>query len=48
MFLIKDSIRKYYEYVQFKRALFNCTEMRYDEATGRICEMSFVFNGNFR
>ena len=33
---------KYYEFTQFKRALFNCTEVIYDQASGRIQEMNFV------
>lgn len=38
---LKDIACQYYEFTQFKRALFNCTEVIYDQATGRICEMNF-------
>ena len=50
---IIEEVYKYYEYVQFKRAHFNCTSLdgkgksgvTYDSNTGRIIEMNFVFNG---
>lgn len=50
---IREEIYKYYEYVQFKRAHFDCTSLdgkgnsgvTYDSGTGRITEMNFVFNG---
>ena len=35
----------YYEYVQFKRAHFDCTGSEYNEKTGRIIELDFKFNG---
>ena len=35
----------YYEYVQFKRAVFNCTDSRYDANTGRIISMDFECTG---
>lgn len=38
---IKEITCKYYEFTQFKRALFNCTEVIYDQASGRIKEMNF-------
>lgn len=38
---VKTIACKYYEFTQFKRALFNCTEVIYDQATGRIREMNF-------
>lgn len=37
----KSITHKYYQYSQFKRAYFNCTECKYDEQTGRVCEMKF-------
>lgn len=45
----KENVCQYYEYVQFKRAKFNCdTEnVRYDQQTGRILEMNFNFSGQF-
>lgn len=37
----------YYEYIQFKKAIFKCTKVVYDEkATGRIIELDFEFTGN--
>lgn len=33
---IRNNIYKYYEYVQFKRARFDCTNVTYNENTGRI------------
>ena len=33
---IKENIYAYYEYVQFKRAHFDCTNVTYDNKTGRI------------
>ena len=45
----KNTIRQdaytYYEYVQFKRAHFDCTNIEYDNNTGRITKMDFKFNG---
>lgn len=35
----------YYEYVQFKRAVFNCTDSQYDANTGRIISMDFECTG---
>lgn len=37
----KDMATQYYQYTQFKRAKFNCTEMNYDKATGRVVEIKF-------
>ena len=44
---IRENVYSYYEYVQFKRARFDCTEVRYDENTGRITKMKFKFTGEF-
>lgn len=38
---IKDVVSQYYQYMQFKRAYFNCTEMIYDTETNRVVEMNF-------
>ena len=48
---IKSITSRYYQYMQFKRAYFDCTEMRHDTGTGRIAEMYFKvqtkdFGGN--
>lgn len=50
---IREKIYKYYEYIQFKRAYFDCASsdgkgnsgVVYDKDTGRIISMNFVFNG---
>lgn len=44
---IREDVYKYSEYVQFKRAHFKCTDVRYDENTGRIIEMDYQFTGDF-
>ncbi len=44
---IRNDVYKYYEYVQFKRAYFNCTSTEYNESTGRIISMVFEFTGKF-
>lgn len=41
----KDLVYRYYEFTQFKRAYFKCTETKYDKNTGRIIEMEFEFTG---
>ena len=44
----REEVYKYREYVQFKRAKFNCTSAVYDDkGTGRIISMEFVSNGKF-
>lgn len=45
---IKNATCKYYEFTQFKRAYFDCTNMEYDKSTGRIYKMEFKvkINGN--
>lgn len=40
----KDSLT-YYQYIQFKRAHFDCTNLTYEN--GRIKSFEFKFNGNF-
>ncbi len=41
---IYNDVCTYYEYVQFKRAYFDCTDVRYNNNTGRIIEMQFKYN----
>ncbi len=41
----KDDVYTYYEYMQFKRAYFNCESVKYSKNTGRITKMYFKFNG---
>ena len=38
---IKRIAAKYYQYTQFKRACFECTDVKYDVETKRIVEMNF-------
>lgn len=44
---IRNEVYEYYEYIQFKRALFKCTGTTYNKKTGRITEMKFEFTGKF-
>ncbi len=41
----QNNIYTYYEYMQFKRARFNCEKTEYNPKTGRIIKMKFEFNG---
>lgn len=43
----KEDVYTYYEYIQFKRLHFDCTEANYNNQTGRIVEMTFTSNGKF-
>lgn len=43
---IRNDILKYYQYNQFKRAHFNCTNLEYTDE-GRVNSFSFEFNGKF-
>jgi len=38
---IKMATYKYYQFTQFKRALFKCTKVSYNEQNGRVNEMIF-------
>lgn len=42
---IRKDVFKYYEYLQFTRAHFKCTGVKYNSGTGRIVEMNFQFTG---
>lgn len=44
----RDAIYTYYEFIQFKRAIFECKNVEYDDGTGRIISMSFEFTGKFK
>ena len=44
---IRQDVYKYYEYIQFKRAHFDCEKVEYNNETGRITKMEFKFNGKF-
>ena len=41
----KDNVNVYYEYIQFTRAHFDCTNVEYNTNTGRISYMEFKLNG---
>lgn len=43
----KEKVCTYYEFMQFKRARFDCTDVKYNNGTGRIMEMNFKFTGKF-
>lgn len=43
----RNDVYTYYEYVQFKRAYFDCTSVEYNKNTGRIIKMTFESNGKF-
>lgn len=38
---IKDIVSQYYQYTQFKRAQFECKEVKVDTGTKRVVEMNF-------
>lgn len=40
---IKIDAYKYYEYIQFKRCIFECDNMEYDDKTGRISKITYSF-----
>jgi len=51
---IRKDVYRYYEYIQFKRAKFNCeansisnTSVEYNQQSGRIIRMNFKFTGRF-
>lgn len=39
---IKSATMQYYQYIQFKRAMFTCTDVKYNQQNGRVNEMDFV------
>lgn len=45
---MRNDIYTYYEYIQFKRAIFECTGEKYNDTTGRIVEMNFKFTGKLQ
>lgn len=44
----RERVYSYYEYVQFKRANFDCINSTYDPDTGRITYLEFQFNGKIK
>lgn len=45
---VRKDVYTYYEYVQFKRAIFKCNDVKYNQQTGRIISMDFSFTGKFQ
>ncbi len=43
----RKAVLQYYEYVQFKRAKFKCSEVDHNQNTGRVTSMKFEFTGRF-
>lgn len=41
----KSKILIYYEYMQFKRGIFECKKLEYDNNTGRVSNIEFKFTG---
>lgn len=41
------NILKYYEYQQFKKGIFECSGVSYDDVTGRVIDIKFEFTGKF-
>ena len=41
-----DYILNYYEYYQFKKGIFKCTKIEYDDTYGRVSEIDFTFTGD--
>ena len=44
---IREEVYSYYEYIQFKRAHFDCKKVEYNNKTGRVTKMDFEFTGEF-
>ena len=40
-----ENVKAYYEYYQFKRIIFRCTNIEYDDISGRISRLDFEFTG---
>ena len=40
-----EKVIKYYEYTQFKKSNFKCTNVSYDEYTGRVKSLEFKYTG---
>ncbi len=38
-------VLKYYEYMQFKRGVFKCTDLDYDKESGKVSKIKFEFDG---
>lgn len=43
----REKVYQYYEYMQFKRAKFDCEKVEYSKNTGRIIKMEFRFTNKF-
>ncbi len=42
-----EKIYRYYEYYQFKRGVFDCTDFKYD-SQGRVTSLTFLFTGKIK
>lgn len=42
---LKTDVYTYYEYTQFKKAYFKCTNLVYDTTTGKVTNLNFAFTG---
>ena len=41
----KNAVYQYYQYTYFKKAIFECTKVLYDDNTGKVYEMDFKYTG---
>ena len=41
----KEDALKYYEYIQFKRAVFKCTKLDYNQKSGHVDSLEFEYTG---
>lgn len=39
---IKNATKQYYQYMQFKRAMFECTDVKYNTTNGRVNYIEFI------
>ncbi len=44
----KANVMKYYEYYQFKKGIFKCTNIEYDSTSNRVKTIDFKFTGNIQ
>ena len=40
-----EEIEKYYEYYQFKKGIFKCDSIKYNDDTNRVDTITFEFTG---
>ena len=44
----KVMVDRYWEFLQFKKAIFKCTDITYDNVTGRVSTISFEWTGKIK